>query len=157
MSKSSSNRRKDELLGEPHGTAANRLRKIVLFKYVQLAGHDSCYRCSRRIERVDELSLEHVVDWQSAADPVAAFFDIEMIRFSHLRCNSSASDKSKFVSRNTGKTHCDSGHEFTAENTLRYQRQNGYWIRDCRTCLREKMRRVRRYLLSAKESALSRR
>lgn len=49
------NRRKDELLGEPHGTAAGRLRKLLLFKYVRLAGHDVCFRCSKKIESPREL------------------------------------------------------------------------------------------------------
>ena len=87
----SANRRKDELLGCPHGTASARLRKQLLFKYVQLAGHDGCYRCGRAIERVEDFSIEHTVAWQSAADPKAVFFNLETIAFSHLKCNVDAS------------------------------------------------------------------
>ena len=84
---SESNRRKDALLGEPHGTANGKLRKALLFKYVQIAGHDVCYRCARRIADVSEFSVEHKVAWQRAADARKAFFDLEDIAFSHLRCN----------------------------------------------------------------------
>lgn len=87
----SGNRRKDELLGEPHGTANGRLRKMVLFKYVRLAGHDVCYRCRERIASVDDVSMEHSESWQLSADPRSAFFDIEKIAFSHLSCNVKAS------------------------------------------------------------------
>lgn len=85
-----SNRKKDELLGEPHGTATGRLRKALLFKYVKLAGHDICYRCKRKIEVVADFSVEHTVAWQAAPDPKAAFMALDDIAFSHLRCNSGA-------------------------------------------------------------------
>ena len=93
MSKSSGNARKDELLGEPHGTAANRLRKSLLFKYVQLAGHDVCFRCGRKIETVRELSIEHTIEWQRADKPAEAFFHLDKIAFSHLSCNSGACEQ----------------------------------------------------------------
>lgn len=85
-----SNKKKDALLGEPHGTAANRLRKKVLFAYVKLAGHDNCFRCERKIETVVDFSIEHKAPWQAAKDPVASFFDLSNVAFSHLSCNSSA-------------------------------------------------------------------
>lgn len=81
------NQKKDALLGEPHGTAANRLRKMLLFKYVVLAGHGNCHRCGRPIESVEKLSVEHKTAWQSAPDPRSVFFDIDDIAFSHLTCN----------------------------------------------------------------------
>ena len=84
------NNRKDVLLGEPHGTAAHKLRKAIIFKYVQMMEHDTCYRCSKKIESIDDLSIEHKTAWQSAPDPRAAFFDLSDIVFSHLKCNSAA-------------------------------------------------------------------
>lgn len=85
------NRKKDELLGEPYGTAANRLRKALFFKYVQLAGHDICHRCSHKIEKVRDFSIEHKIPWQSSADPKISFFDLDGVAFSHLKCNCAAS------------------------------------------------------------------
>lgn len=126
----------------PHGTAAGRLRKAVLFKYVQLAGHDVCYRCGFKIESAGDMSIEHTVEWQRATDPVGVFFDVERIAFSHLRCNSMAADASRFVCRNTGKTHCDYGHEFTVENT--WVRKNRGGTRDCKICRRRRVNEARR-------------
>lgn len=88
-----SNRLKDKLLGEPHGSANGRLKKAIIFKYVRLAGHDICYRCVRRIESIEELSIEHKISWQRASDPQAAYFDLDGIAFSHLRCNIRAARK----------------------------------------------------------------
>jgi hypothetical protein len=136
---SNSNQRKDALLGEPHGTASARLRKSLLFKYVRLAGHDKCYRCGNHIARVEDFSIEHTEAWQSATAPRDVFFDLEKIAFSHLRCNVDAGNKSQFISRNTGKTHCDHGHELNQENTL--FEESGR--RQCRSCKRERMRRYR--------------
>ena len=39
-----------------------------------------------------------------------------------------------FSAKNARKTHCTKGHEFTSENTYRYQRKDGSWRRDCRIC-----------------------
>ena len=141
MVSSNSNKRKDELLGEPHGTAANRLRKMLLFQYVQWMRHDICHRCQKPIERVEDLSIEHKAPWQSAGDPRAAFFDLKDIGFSHLRCNVQAGDRSEFIARNKNraKTHCDSGHAFDAANTLIVQHER-HVERRCRTCDREAKR-----------------
>lgn len=78
---------KDKLLGMPHGTANNRLRKMLLWQLVVETGRDSCFQCGQKIEDVDDLSIEHKQSWQGARDPKAAFFDLENIAFSHLRCN----------------------------------------------------------------------
>jgi hypothetical protein len=81
---------KTRLLGMPHGTAANRLRKLVLFDLLKRFDLNRCYRCSGVIETVDDLSMEHTVAWQSAEDPRVAFFNVSAIAFSHRGCNSGA-------------------------------------------------------------------
>jgi hypothetical protein len=136
-----SNKRKDELLREPHGTAEAKLRKALLFKYVQLAGHDICYRCSRKIENVRDFSIEHKSAWQSAMDPRSAFFDLTNIAFSHLSCNSGS--RTIFASANAEKTHCPQGHPFDGQNVSHRVRRDGYDRRECKACHRERMRRVR--------------
>ncbi len=83
-----SNMNKSEKLGMPHGTANGRLKKAIMFMLVQRLGMDTCYRCGKKIETVKELSIEHIVSWEMAKDPVATFFDLDNIAFSHLSCNS---------------------------------------------------------------------
>lgn len=77
--------RKSLFLGMPHGTAANRLRKQLLFKYVQQAGDDVCFKCGQKIESVDDLSIEHKEPWENRS--VEFFWDLDNIAFSHIRCN----------------------------------------------------------------------
>lgn len=74
-----------DLLGIPHGTAANRLRKALLFKYVCLAGHDTCFNCGQKITSVNELSIEHIKPWEGISADL--FWDLDNIAFSHLKCN----------------------------------------------------------------------
>jgi len=121
---------KDKLLGMPHGTASNRLRKMILWRMVQELGEDNCFRCGQQIKDVDDLSIEHKEPWQSADDPRAVFFDLENIAFSHLRCN--------IGEANGTKTHCPQGHRYDNENT--YQHPNGG-----RVCGRCKLDQQRRY------------
>ncbi len=85
-----SNDRKDELLGMDHGKASHQLRKMVLFKLVQMLNLASCFRCHKEIQFVQDLSIEHKDSWQSAENPKESFFDLSNIAFSHLRCNSGA-------------------------------------------------------------------
>jgi len=65
---------------------------MLLFKLVQIGGFDVCYRCRETIKSINDFSIEHMESWQSAQDPRAAFFDLEKIVFSHLRCNVAAAE-----------------------------------------------------------------
>ena len=80
-----SNARKTAFLGIPHGTASNRLRKLILFNLLQKHGENTCFKCSRLIETAEELSIEHKEPWEGVS--VELFWDMENIAFSHLRCN----------------------------------------------------------------------
>ncbi len=82
-----SNKRKSEQLGMPVGTAANRLRKMILFSLVQKLGLDTCYRCKEPIMSIDDLSIEHIEPWLDSEDPIDLFFDLSNIAFSHMKCN----------------------------------------------------------------------
>jgi len=86
-----SNERKAKLLGQPFGTASNKLRKSILFMLLQETNKDICYRCGEKITDINKLSIEHIENWMSAENPVESFFDLENISFSHLSCNSSVS------------------------------------------------------------------
>jgi len=78
-------RRRNSFLGMNYSTAASRLRKILLFKYVKLAGHGVCYRCGNKIESIDDFSIEHKEPWLYE-DP-NLFWDLDNIAFSHMSCN----------------------------------------------------------------------
>ena len=85
-----SNRKKYEQLGMPLGTASGKLRKAIMFQLLQELGKDNCFQCGKVIESIDNLSIEHKVPWLDSNDPVAVFFDLNNIAFSHLKCNLSA-------------------------------------------------------------------
>ena len=77
--------RKSAFLGMSHGTASNRLRKIVLFHLLQKHDENVCFKCSAKIETSEELSIEHKEPWEGIS--VELFWSLDNIAFSHLRCN----------------------------------------------------------------------
>lgn len=87
---SKGNQVKSAALGMSHGTAANKLRKMILFSLICRLDLNTCYRCDSEILSTDDLSIEHKEPWLQADDPVQSFFDLGNIAFSHLSCNSGA-------------------------------------------------------------------
>lgn len=69
----------------PFGTAMGRLRKILLFEQLKKHGEHVCFKCSKFIETVEELSVEHKQPWLHVSPEL--FWDIDNIAFSHLKCN----------------------------------------------------------------------
>lgn len=94
MSKTGSQRgaRKSAFLGMPHGTASNRLRKLIMFSLLQKHGENICFKCAGKIETADELSIEHKQPWEGVS--VELFWSLDNIAFSHLRCNRNHRHKS---------------------------------------------------------------
>lgn len=92
MSKNS-NIKKAEQLGMPYGTASNILKKNLLFYFAQRENLDICYRCKEKIEKVEDLSIEHKKPWLDSDNPKELFFDLDNIGFSHLKCNNYAGRK----------------------------------------------------------------
>ena len=90
MSNKKGNKKKSDQLGMPHGTAANKLRKSIMFALIAETEKDTCFQCGKRIEDVDNLSVEHKIPWLDSNNPVGLFFDLDNIAFSHLSCNASA-------------------------------------------------------------------
>lgn len=90
-----SNKRKSEQLKMHHGTAANRLRKSILFDLVKRLRLDECYQCGKLIETIAELSIEHKIPWLDSDDPVKNFFDLDNIAFSHRNCNIASARRGK--------------------------------------------------------------
>lgn len=85
--------KKAKQLGMPPGTAANKLRKSILFKLLKESKQNFCFQCGAEIETEEELSIEHKVPYLDSEDPKKLFFDLDNIAFSHLFCNIGASRK----------------------------------------------------------------
>jgi len=79
------NEKKYKVLGMPHGTAQNKLRKMVLFHLLKKHNENFCFQCGAEIEAVEELSIEHKKPWVNESADL--FWDMENIAFSHLKCN----------------------------------------------------------------------
>ena len=77
-------------LGMSIGTAQSRLRKMIMFQMVQKLGLDICFRCGKKIEKIEDLSIEHKIPWLNSNKPKELFWDLSNIAFSHLSCNSRA-------------------------------------------------------------------
>src|SRR5688572_19160973 len=85
MSKSKENKTNE--LGMNPSTANGRLRKIIIFEFAKQLGKDVCHQCGKKIDTIDEFSIEHKEPWMYTSDPKKLFFDIDNIAFSHLFCN----------------------------------------------------------------------
>lgn len=57
----------------------------------------TCFRCDQEIKRVEDLSIEHKVQWRTPEQ----FWNLANIAFSHLRCNSGAGERHRAHSRST--------------------------------------------------------
>jgi hypothetical protein len=86
-------------LGMPHGTAAGRLAKLVLFKLIQETGKDTCFRCGFKIETARELNLDHKIAWLDAPNAIELYWDLNNIGFSHDKCNKQAARKPNKIQR----------------------------------------------------------
>ncbi len=86
-----SKKKKKKQLGMDPGTAANRLRKSILFSFAKRLDLNFCYQCGCEIEDINKFTIEHKKPWLDSEDPKHLFFDIENIAFSHASCNYRAS------------------------------------------------------------------
>jgi hypothetical protein len=96
-----SNSEKSKQLGMPHGTAANRLRKKILFALLELAELNECWRCGEKMGDIDEFSIDHIEPWLHSNDPIGLYFDLDNVAFSHIKCNIAAS---RNTLKGTGQT-----------------------------------------------------
>jgi hypothetical protein len=80
----------------PIGTASARLKKQVMLHLLQRLGEDLCLRCGQRIERAEDLSLDHRNPWLHV-DP-GLFWDLNNIAFSHKWCNTTDRNAKTIIS-----------------------------------------------------------
>ena len=78
--------RKKMQLGMNPSTASHRLVKDVLWSLIVKTEQHDCCKCGEPMAR-DTFSIEHLDPWLDSDDPVALYFDLENIGFSHLKCN----------------------------------------------------------------------
>lgn len=131
-------------LGMPYGTASARLRKNLLFKYVQAVGDDYCFKCSNKIESVDELSIEHKQPWEGRSSEL--FWDLDNIAFSHLSCNR-PHEYNKRKMTNDGMYLCTECGEYKTPECF-YENKHttsglDSWCKKCQTIRRRRYAKMR--------------
>lgn len=143
------NKKRSEILGMSYRAAKAKLIKMLLFSLAQQLNKDICIRCDNKIIDLKSFSIDHKEGWQLLENPLESFFDLTKIGFSHFSCNA------KSISHyNNRKTHCKNGHEFTVKNTFIRKDK----ARDCRTCHKnriKKVRNIKRFSLKAEHSAFN--
>ncbi len=141
-------KRNTHVSGIPVGTAAGRLRKMVMFELIRRLGENRCYRCGELIESADELSIDHKKPW---LEDHSLFWDLNNVAFSHFLCNSIASDRSgprpggdkkRRKSGPEGTAWCQ-GHQAFLPLENFYNRQDHWNGKDpyCKECKRDQRRK----------------
>jgi len=125
------------LLGMSHGAAASRLRKMVLFRQLTKYGDNVCVRCEKKIEDINELSIEHIKPWEGRSAEL--FWDLDNIAFSHMKCNMVHFHNHNNVSKRkvgpNGTSWCRKHKQFLPLSNFSKHKQTWNGIRkDCREC-----------------------
>ena len=138
-----------EQLGMSVGAARNILCRQLLFDMAQALKRDVCYRCHKRIETNQELSIEHKTSWINQPNAVELYFDLNNIAFSHLRCNIAAVERRNQhikVTNPPGKFWC-SGHQdyldhsaFSPSTFKHRKTRNSSLCIECRSRYRKQLR-----------------
>lgn len=131
-----SNEKKSATLGMPHGTAAHRLRKNILFHLLERHGENVCARCGELILSVEELSIEHIKPWEGISAEL--FWDLKNIAFSHLHCNSGARRISNKIETPVGTGWCSTCKSFKPIDDFHKGVSRDGLQRNCKSCKREK-------------------
>lgn len=74
-------------LGEPQGTARNKLVNSLIFSMACQLGSSICYQCSKPITSALTMSFEHKKPWLHEPNAKELFHDLDNIAFSHRKCN----------------------------------------------------------------------
>lgn len=79
-------------LGMPVGTAHARLKRALLFRYIEMAGENACFRCGSPMT-VDDYSIDHKEPW--IGGDLSLFWNLDNLAFSHAGCNARAARKKR--------------------------------------------------------------
>ncbi len=93
---------KDRQLGMPYGTACSKLRKALLFELAKETSKDICFRCQKKIDTVEEFSIDHKIPWFNGDNSL--FWDLSNIAYSHLSCNCKSKRKPKHSTNRKPRT-----------------------------------------------------
>lgn len=85
------------LLGMPWGSAQRKLYRLILIELLKRLNENICFRCSKPIKIVngtEGISVDHIENWESEGS-ARKFWDINNVRYSHLKCNLRAATDSR--------------------------------------------------------------
>jgi len=78
---------REEQLGMSFGKANNILTRKIIFNLIEKSNENICFRCNKKIKTVNEMTIDHKIDWLHSKTPKKLFFDTKNIKFSHKVCN----------------------------------------------------------------------
>ena len=127
-----------------YGAACGQLRKRIMFSLLQELNRDICYRCGKKIETVDELSIEHKKFWLRV--DVELFWNLDNITFSHLNCNNKHRRIPHKITPPDGYSWCSRCSQFKllSEFPTKYLSPDGRKRRLCTRCRTEVGREQRK-------------
>jgi hypothetical protein len=104
-----------------------------------------------RFRDVNKLVYAHVWAYRHWVGPVPDGLDLDHFKCHtpccanphHVRPATRLENVRNGVTHNAVKTHCKHGHEFTDDNTYFSTGKDGYLRRDCRQCIKIRLRRSR--------------
>lgn len=71
------------------------LKKQLFYSLLKQKQLHICYRCNNEISNCKELSIDHIEDWLSSANPKFSFYNLDNLAYSHLTCNIKAQKRNK--------------------------------------------------------------
>lgn len=79
-------------------TSRNKLQNLILFNLMEKTSMDLCFRCGQKIGSIEEMSIDHKIQWLNSNNPKELYYDLDNIAFSHSVCNSIANvDREGYV------------------------------------------------------------
>ncbi|MBW2559257.1 MAG: HNH endonuclease [Deltaproteobacteria bacterium] len=82
-----------EQLGTSKRVATTRLTRRLMWDYAIRLGLDVCYRCGKKIETFEEMTIEHKRPWLHQSDAKKRYYDLDNIAHSHHSCNAQAGSR----------------------------------------------------------------
>jgi len=93
---------KTEQLGLNVSTATQRLYRKIMFDLSVKCRANKCIRCGELIDKLEDFSIDHKVEWLHSDNANELFFDLDNIGFSHKDCNYRCRRCPKVVKGKTG-------------------------------------------------------